>query len=302
MRSEPLLVSLLMVSLVAGCGGSAGNSASEDTSSAYATDPPIPVAPVDTAKPSLTPAELRRRLHADSSATIRQFGGQIRYVSLFQAGVTDITPLSGLPLIYLDLTGLPISDLTPLKGMPLKELYLENTQVNDVSVLTGMPLQILRMERTDVNDITPLAGMKLRQLNLFGTKVRQIDAVRDMPLGTLWLTDTQVNDLSPLRGKSLESLDIENTPISDISVLAGMTTLKRLNVAGSGVTDLTPLEGLQLDRLIFTPSRIEQGIEVVRRMKSLDAGAQGMGIGLSFDTVMPASVFWPKYDAGDFNE
>lgn len=261
---------------------------------AHDEDPPLAVAPTDTAEPVVTPAELREKLGANRNAEIQQSGGKIVHVNLYQQStVEDLTPLKGLPLKYLDLTGTAVKDLSPLAGMPLEQLYLENTQVQDLSPLAGMPLEILRLEQTPVADISPLAGAPLEKLNLYGTQVTDIGAVRGMPLNTLWLTDTRVRDLRPrvrdlrpLEGMHLESLDLHGTPVKDLSALRGMLSLKRLEIAESEVTDLSPLAGLRLERLIFTPERIEKGIEVVRAMPTLQA------IGTSFDTVQAAARFW----------
>ena len=252
-------------------------------------DPPLAVAPTDTSEPVITPAELRRQLRANRNAEILQSGGKIVHVNLYQQPAVDaVSPLRGLPVKYLDLTGTAVNDLSPLAGMPLEQLYLENTQVHELSPLAGMPLEILRLEQTPVADISPLAGLPLEQLNLYGTQVKDISVVREMPLNTLWLTDTQVRDLRPLEGLRLESLDIHGTPVRDLSPLRGMLSLRRLDIAESQVTDLSPLAGLMLERLIFTPERIEKGIEVVREMPTLKA------IGTSFDGVQPASQFWGK--------
>lgn len=252
-------------------------------------DPPLAVAPTDTAEPVVTPAELREQLGANRNARILQSGGRIVHVDLMhQSAVADLTPLKGLPATYLDLTGTAVTDLAPLAGMPLEQLYLEDTQVRNLSPLAGMPLTILRLEKTPVADMSPLAGMPLEQLNLYGTEVTDISAVRDMPLNTLWLTDTQVGDLQALEGMHLESLDVHGTPISDLTPLRGMLSLRRLDIAESQVTDLTPLAGLRLERLVFTPERIEKGIDVVREMPTLKA------IGTSFESVEAAAQFWEK--------
>ncbi|HBN76670.1 MAG TPA: hypothetical protein DD473_12800 [Planctomycetaceae bacterium] len=107
-----------------------------------------------------------------------------------------------------------------------------------------------------------------------------------MPLETLWLTETQVQDITVLKGNPVMSLDIEKTPISDLSPLSGNTNLKRLNIADSAVTDLTPLKGLKLERLIFSPEKIEKGLDVVMSMPSIQQ------IGQTFDTVTQPAVFW----------
>ena len=265
---------------------------SQPTEQVAEEDPPVAVAPLDTAEPEITPAELREKLGANDNAQIYQAGGKIRKVILFgQSAVADLSPLQGLPLKELDLTGTAVTDLSPLQGMPLEELYLENTRVTDLTPLEGMPLRILRLEHTPVDDISPLAGLPLEQLNMYGTQVTEITAVEGMPLKTLWLTDTQVSDLSPVHQLYLESLDIHGTPVSDLSPLRGMHSLRRLEIAESAVTDLRPLRGLRLERLIFTPERIQHGLDVVRSMPSLQA------IGTSLETVEAAAEFWAEYDA-----
>jgi len=76
--------------------------------------------------------------------------------------------------------------------------------------------------------------------------------------------------------------------------------LQRLHVGETKVTDLTPLRGLSLTRLVFTPSRIEKGIEEARRLRGLNE------IGTQFDDkgrdLMPPSGFWARYDEGAFKQ
>jgi Leucine-rich repeat (LRR) protein len=199
-------------------------------------------------------------------------GMPLRELILLDTPVSDITPLAGLPLVILDLSRTPVSDLAPLKGAPLAELYLEGAKVSDIAPLAGMPLDKLWLKDCPVADISPLSGMEFAELSLMNTQVTSIEVCRTMPsIGILWLRGTQVTDLSPLRDVEIPSLDVQATPVSDVSPLAGKFSLKRLNIAESAVTDLRPLAGLSLTRLIFTPSKIEQGLEIVRGMTSLQA-------------------------------
>ena len=273
--------------LFVGCDG--GASAARDEPAA----PPVPVAPA-TPPEGVSASELRRRLGANENARFVRSGGTISQVELYDSGVTDLAPLRGLPLRTLGISGLPVEDLSPLAGMPLEVLTAEGTPVADLSPLEGVPLREAYLRETQVADLSPLADAPLEMLNVVGTRVTDLTAVRDLPLNTLWIGSTQVSDLSPLAGKSLESLDVEAAPVADLSVLADMPTLRRLNVAGTAVADLTPLAGLRLERLIFTPSKIERGLEAVREMPSLQT------LGTNFDTLMPAAEFWRKHDAGEF--
>lgn len=172
---------------------------------------------------------------------------------------------------------------------------LQESGVRDISPLKGLPLKTLQLNYTSVYDLSPIAEMPLEYLNLQGTPVKDIGPVQKLPLNTLWLNRTRVADLSPLKGKTLVSLDITGTAVSDLSPLRGMTSLRRLNLSDCrNVTDLTPLEGLQLERLTFNPERIKRGIDAVRKMKSIRTLHTRFPGGRPF----PPAAFWQAYDSG----
>ena len=60
------------------------------------------------------------------------------------------------------------------------------------------------------------------------------------------------------------------------------------------VSDLAPLEGLPLMRLIFNPANVKQGLEMIRNKGSLQE------LGTNFDSRMQPGEFWAKFDAGEF--
>lgn len=279
---------LTLLALAAGCD-------SRQTGADDESAPPIPVAEA-TEPEGVSISDLRRQLGANRNAQFVRTGGEIAEVELFDSGVSDLAPLRGLTLRRLGISGLPVRDLAPLAGMPLEVLTAEGTEISDLTPLRGAPLRELYLRDTEVADLSPVAGAPIEQLNVVGTPVADLAAVRDMPLGTLWVASTPIDDLSPLAGKSLASLDVENTPVADLAVLSEMESLRRLNLAGSAVTDLTPLAGLELERLIFTPAKITKGIEAARTMPSLQT------LGTTFDDVMPSQAFWNRYDAGEFAE
>ena len=119
-----------------------------------------------------------------------------------------------------------------------------------------------------------------------------------MRLGILWLRRTKVTDLRPVAASELTSLDVQDSPVADLGPLASASTLQRLNIAGTEVTDLTPILGLPLTRLIFTPGRITKGLDGLRQMTSLRE------LDVQFEPDQrPAyspSEFWARYDAGEF--
>lgn len=60
--------------------------------------------------------------------------GVISAIDLSECGVTNISPLAGLPLTGLDISKNDITDLSPLAGMQIPQLFLENTLVEDRSM------------------------------------------------------------------------------------------------------------------------------------------------------------------------
>ncbi len=228
-------------------------------------------------------------------------GGQVYALSLADCNISDITPLRGLPLMEVDLSGNPLENLGPLRGMTeLRKLYLERTNVEDLTPLIGMSsLETLYLNKTNVEDISPLKGLPIKNLYAVDCRVSDLKPLVGMPLEGLWLTGSPVQDISPLAGSQLVTLTLQNTQVSDLSPLA-QTSLQRLHIGETPVTDLTPLVQLPLTRLVFSPSRIEKGLEHVRRMPTLRE------LGVAFDDerqeLMPPAQFWQAYDAGELVE
>jgi len=262
-------------------------------------DPPVAkIAPVANAtdsgsKPRLTSAELRRRLGTDERATFRRVGSDIVEAGLAGAGVTSIDALRGLPLRKLDLGFCAaIDNLSALEGMSLNTLILEGTSVADLTPIAGMPLEVLYLQDTPVTDLSVVHDMRLRQLNLKGVNISDVAPFAGMPLSILWMPQTKVRDIGPLTTLSLESLDVQDTPVQDLTPLSHMTSLQRLNIAGSEVTDIRPITGLRLQRIILSPERITDGMAELRENKSL---AQ---IWPSHETQFSAAEFWERFDVG----
>lgn len=263
------------------------------------SDPTVVAPPVMEATPSdipevLTTRELRRQLRANEAAKFERVGTDIVEAHLFQSGVKDIAALKGLQLRFLDLGMCEVSDVSAIKGMPLTTLILENTKVSDISAVKGMQLEVLQLQETGVTDLSMLAGMPIRELNLKNVAIDSLDAIADLPLQTLWVPGTQVSDISALAGKPMVSLDIEGTKVSSLEPLATMSSLKRLNIVDTPITDLTPLKDLQLERITLTPQTITKGIDVLRSMPRL---AQILTT-MEGTPQQSATEFWQKYDAG----
>ena len=222
-------------------------------------------------------------------AAFRIDGGKVIGMELSGTGVTDLSSLEGMGLRGLDLRGSGIEDISLLKGLPLEELYLEDTEVADLEPLRGMKLKKLYLNNTRVKDLDPLKGMPLIMLNLFGTEVEDLEPLRGMPLQYLWLNETPVSKIEPIAGCPLVSLTLHRTGVKNIGPVAKIPTLQRIHIGETPIIDLTPIEGMKLQRLIFTPDRITRGIDIVKKMYSLQE------IGTTFENRMPPGQFWAIY-------
>jgi serine/threonine protein kinase len=169
--------------------------------------------------------------------------------------LTDLSPLSGLPLRTLILAKGELFDLSPLRGMPLTEFKCYGTRVSDLSPLQGMNLRILNCDGLHVSDLSPLKGMPLETLDLTGTKVEDLTALAGMKLEQLGLERTKVSDLSRLKGMKLTALSVCGTSVSDLSPLEGMK-LNFFHCGGSKVSDLSPLNEMPLKVLNCSETKV----------------------------------------------
>lgn len=249
------------------------------------------------AQPESPIKQLRADLGIGRAGDLKRVGDAVVSADLGGTRVSDLTPLAGQALRKLDLRGTDVTDLSPVASHPIEELYVEATPITDIGPVAEMPLSIAYFSQTDVSDISALAGKSFRELNLVDTNVVDLKPLADCQFGTLWLRRSAVKDLSPLVGTGLVSLDVGETPVADITALASLPTLKRLHIAGTDVTDLRPLKDLRLERLVFSPWKIAEGLEVVRAMDSLQQ------LDTSFDDqsgqALRPEEFWKRWDAGD---
>ena len=224
---------------------------------------------------------------------LHEENGQIIAAEFPHCGLKDLSPLRGLRLQALDLSGNPVKEIRHLRGMPLKRLYLEYTLVESLEDLRDAKLIELRLNGSPVRSLAGLEGQPLENLYAVGTQINNISALANSNLRQLWLTESPVSDLSPLEGLPLVSLTAHRTLVEDLSFVRKLPVIQRLHIGETLITDLTPLRGLNLSRLVFTPGRIERGIEVARNLSNLGE------IGTKFDDqgrdLMPPDTFWAKF-------
>ena len=224
-----------------------------------------------------------------------QENGAIVAAELPNCGLRDLSPLRGLKLQALDLSGNPVKELRHLKGMPLRNLFLENTRVENLESLKGARLVELRLNNSPVNSLSGVEGQPLENLYAVGTRITEVSQLRSSNLRQLWLSESPVSDVSGLAGLPLISLTLHKTLVEDVLFVRSLPVLQRLHIGETLVDDLTPLAGLNLTRLVFTPSRIKRGMNVVRSLYGLRE------IGTVFDDtgrdLTSPEAFWAKYSS-----
>jgi hypothetical protein len=219
--------------------------------------------------------------------------GVIVAAELANCGLRDLSPLKGLHLQGLDLSGNPVRELRHLKGMPLRNLFLENTRVESLKDLNQAKLMELRLNNSPVQSLKGLEGQPLENLYAVRTQIKEVSPLRSSNLKQLWLSESPVSNVSGLAGLPLVSLTLHRTLVEDVTFVRQLPVLERLHIGETLIEDLTPLAGVNLTRLVFTPSRIKRGINVVRSLYGLRE------IGTIFDDagrdLTSPEVFWVKY-------
>lgn len=194
--------------------------------------------------------------------------------------LTDLTPLSGLPLRSVNLSMLGVMDLAPLSGMPLTNLKLW-LMISDISPLTNMPLQSLDLGDAHLQDLSALRGMSITKLgiNLNDIANTDLSLITSLPLTNLYVRSDSKEysiaclskmkkltrlcmrgvtpvDLSVLKSLPVTDLGIFVEELSDISAVRGLH-LTDFWVYGKNLTDLSPLEGMPLRVVRLSQTKVQ---------------------------------------------
>ena len=173
----------------------------------------------------------RIELQRNSISDLSPLAGLVRLDNIKLRGnrITDVSPLA--ELVNVDWLGLEenaIIDLSPLKGLvKLNGIGLEGNPVSDVSSLASLiSLEGIEARRTPISDFSALAALPRLQWIEFGE-------------------DKSISSVPSLAGlTTLRRLEINNCSISDISGLAGLTQLTSLQLNDNSIEDVSPLAKL----------------------------------------------------------
>lgn len=187
-------------------------------------------------------------------------------ISLYpkELSLRGVNNLQNLEELNLQDKALKQNQLSYLDGLTnLKKLNLSNSSITDINPLGSLTsLEELHLsgnkEITDISALSTLSNMK--KISLFRTGVTNIDALIHMPsLTRIWM-DGNTDDIDALSSlPQLEELQIGlSTKVDEkLQVIGGLTSLKRLDLSNSLISDVTPLLNLkELDELNLTENPI----------------------------------------------
>jgi serine/threonine protein kinase/Leucine-rich repeat (LRR) protein len=200
------------------------------------------------------------------------------------AGLANFAGCQNITQLHLQGTKVTDRGLAQFKGSTIiTALYLHGLQITDTGLAHFKDCKALThlfLGGTQVSDVG-LAHFKdcknLTYLHLQNTRVSDAGLVhfKDCKALThLWLGGTQVSDVGLANFQSMP--------------------LMELQIEDTGITDLTPLQGMALEDIRLTPKNITRGLDILRDMNSLKT------IGIKWDQSWPGAEFWERYDKGEF--
>lgn len=243
-------------------------------------------------------------LYLDTCQFIRTLeplrGAAIEDLSLSHCyALEDISAVEGMPLRRIRMTHCrSLKSLHGLEGLKFTGLNLRGcSALEDIRALKDMPLRAIELrECRSLKSLHGLEGMPFKELHLSScSSLTDISAITTMKVTALHLCGCQsLTDFSPLKGTELQHLNVQHfRNFKSLDVLRDLP-LRRLVMHGTPVEDLTPLAGMDLELLFFSPIMITKGIEVLRAMKSLKE------ININGHRKLTPEEFWKAYDAGEF--
>lgn len=213
--------------------------------------------------------------------------------NLINGGITDISLLSKMPnLKEIFLCDQKITDISPLEGLPIEKLYLSGNQISDFSVIETLEqLNVLFIVDNPVSILPDLSKLKqFVKLDLSGNIYENLDFLKDSTVGSLDIRHIYVksDDFSVLRSmanlsdlrtaenqqtfytelpklKQLTELGLWGYRGNDLSIIKSLPKLERLYASGrvleslSGIEDASNLRQLHIDGTVITDiSKIEE--------------------------------------------
>lgn len=198
--------------------------------------------------------------------------------NLVNGGITDISLLSKMPnLKEVFLCDQKITDISPLKGLPIENLYLSGNQISDFSVIETLEqLNVLFIVDNPVSILPDLSKLKrFVRLNLSGNIYENLDFLKKSTVGSLDIRNIYVksDDFSVLRNMAnlydLRTAENQQTFYTELPKLKQLTELGLWGYRGNDLSIIKPLS--KLERLYTSGRALESlsGIEAASNLRQL---------------------------------
>ncbi|CAN5412669.1 hypothetical protein BH23BAC3_BH23BAC3_16760 [soil metagenome] len=166
-------------------------------------------------------------------------------------------------------------DITPDMMLQLEEFNIDASDnfsgdISGIEDLTGLEyaknLTLLRLSYTSVTDLSPISELEnIEYLRFNNTAITDISPISGYTSLTYFNanTVTGLEDMSPLAGNSgLQTAILREVPFGNagMSTIRQLTSLHRINMRDTGVTDITVLGELMAEGALLdtTPGAIEE--------------------------------------------
>lgn len=191
-----------------------------------------------------------------SDISILKEMSSLQHLKLDYQDIYDISPLEGLPLVSVSLSGNPLSNIFALSDCStLKSLDISDTNVRTLQPLKSCTgLTALECSYSPVDDLEPLDGLPIETLNICRTSVTDNEVLKTLPLVKLTCSD--------YTGETLQ-------------IIAQISTLRELTLYRCGITSLEQLSAFsQLTTLdVFdNPIQSFRGAATFTNLESLCMG------------------------------
>ncbi|HYX39013.1 MAG TPA: hypothetical protein VE954_38405 [Oligoflexus sp.] len=235
----------------------------------------------------------------------------LRSISLDSVPVINLTPLGNIPeLLNLGMLPVDASDLSPLRGLKkleqlsfrsnsdaasidfsplkgittLKRVFIDEFRFSDLTVLgDSTQMEFLNIFNGSMSDVSTLARFtQLRELDLGGaTALTNLNGLGSLPsLNVFRCNRCNLSDFAFLANSpEITKLTLASNPMDSVEVLRKLTKLTEVDLGGTSVTDLSPLNSLPNLKVIdlsgLPPSILGQ-IAAPQRIKYLRFSASGL--------------------------
>lgn len=176
---------------------------------------------------------------------------RLQWLELQDNRLSDLEPLRTVPLNYLDISGNQISSLSPLAMMPLTVLRCAGNQIQSLAGLETRAVVELHAADNRIESLEPLLRSPLVILDCANNPVQDMDILARIPtLRELRCDARQVGLFTRIAETKLQTLRVvPGGGLDDVSSVAGMKTLRHLEIYGQGIEDSSMLVAPPLEYL-----------------------------------------------------